>query len=141
MGLWTLHCRQVGMPFRIAHSQFPQQVTPFEPELVAGDRELAERSRATDLRRRKAVTAIRCLFVNDSQILCHETDGRTVLPKADKLRVMNVTARFSPEYGLRKKSLPPQANQASGVEVLRMEAPDTHLALAVCRPTFAAPPQ
>lgn len=71
------------------------------------------------------VTAIHGLFMHASQVLGNEPDRR-VLPKAEKLRVMNVAIRLSAEHGLGKQSFPPQSNKSACVEVLRMQAPDSH---------------
>jgi hypothetical protein len=99
---------------------------PFELELTARDSESTGCSGATDLLGRKTVTAVHCLAVNDPQVLGNEGDGERLLPKPKKLRVMDVSRRLSLEYGLGKKSFPPQSHQPAGIEVLWMEAPDSH---------------
>jgi hypothetical protein len=48
--------------------------------------------------------------MNDPQILSNGTDRGTLLPKPKELRVMDVSARLSLEYGLRKKCFPPQSD-------------------------------
>lgn len=98
---------------------------PFELDLPARNRQAVGRPRTTDLGAIKLVTAIHGLFVHASQVLGNEPDRR-VLPKAEQLRVMNVAIRLSPEHGLGKQSFPPQSNESASVEVLRMQAPDSH---------------
>jgi hypothetical protein len=117
--------------------EFLQQMMPFELELTSRNTELAARPGATDLRRRKTVTAVDCLVVNAPQILGDEADREASLLKPKKLRVTDVPSGLSLEYGLRKQPFPPQSNQPAGVEVLRMQAPDSQCRLPVDRPTFA----
>ena len=83
---------------------------PFELELAAGNSETAKGSRATDLFACKTVTAVRRFLMDRPQVLSNGTDRRTLFPKPKKLRVMDVSARPSLEYGLRKKSFPPQSD-------------------------------
>ena len=99
---------------------------PFELELAARNSETAGRSGATDLRSHEKVTAVHGLSMNAPQVLGNETDGGRLLLKPTKLRTMDVSLRLSREYGLGKKTFTPQSNQSAGVEVLRMQAPDTH---------------
>ncbi len=109
---------------------------PFELKLAARNGEIAGRSGATDLRSRKKVTAVHCLSVNTPQILGNETDGGTSLLKPKELRMMDISLRLSREYGLGKQAFTPQSNQPAGIEVLRMQTPDTHCyLLAVQRPS------
>jgi hypothetical protein len=49
-----------------------------------------------------------------------------LLLKPNKLGVVDVSIRLSPQYGLGKKTFPPQSNQRAGVKVLRMQAPISH---------------
>jgi hypothetical protein len=64
--------------------------------------------------------------VNAPQVLGNEPDGGRSLLKPKKLRMVGVSIRLSLEYGLGKKSFPPQSNEAASVEVLRMQTPDSH---------------
>jgi len=106
---------------------------PFELELAARNSETVGRSGATDLRSHEKVTAVQCLSVNAPQILGNETDRRRLLLKPKKLRMIDVSLRLSREYGLGKKTFTPQSNQSAGVEVLRMQAPDTHYYLSAAQ--------
>jgi hypothetical protein len=101
-------------------------MTPFELQLALRNPEVAVRSGATDLRGRKTVAAANRLAVNDPQVFSNEPDGQRLLLEPKQLRVSDVSARLPLQYGLGKKALPPQSDQAPGVEVLRMQAPDPH---------------
>jgi len=83
-------------------------------------------SGTTDLCSCKTVTAANRLLVNDPQVFSNEADGQRLLFEAKKLRVSNVSSSPPPQYRLGKKALPPQGDQAAGVKVLRMQAPDPH---------------
>ncbi len=99
---------------------------PFELELAACNSEVAGCSGTTDFRAYKMVTTVHCLSVDAPQVLGNESDGRRSLLKPMKLRMAGVSIRLSLEYGLGKKSFPPQCNEATCVKVLRMQTPDSH---------------
>jgi len=99
---------------------------PFERELAARDSEEAGCSGTTDFRADKMVTAIHCLAVNAPQVLGNEPDGGRALLKPKKLGMVGVSIRLAPKDRLGKKSFPPQGNEAAGVEVFRMQTPDSH---------------
>jgi hypothetical protein len=125
MRLRNFQCHQPSVPLRIAGSEFLHQMMPFELQLASRDSEVAARSGATDLRGRKTVTAVDRLAVNDPQVLGNEADWERLLLKPKKLRVTDVSIRLSLEHGLGKKTFPPQGNEPAGVEVFRMQAPDS----------------
>ena len=122
----ALHVAQLNQPLRIADAQFLQQVSPFELKLSTRNGGTAKRAGASDLFRRKAVIATRCFVMNGAQVLSDRTDGRSLCAKPKKLRVMPVALRLAAEHGLREKRFAPQGHQSSSVEVLRMQAPETH---------------
>ena len=124
--LWPFNFLQHGPPPRIACSQFFHQVMPLERKLAIGNSEVAGRPGATDPFGRKTVAADHCLPVNDSQIFSDKPDWKRLLLKPNKLGMVGISIRLSPENGLGKKSFPPQGNQPAGVEVLRMQAPNSH---------------
>jgi hypothetical protein len=51
---------------------------------------------------------------------------RRRLGKAGELRMIPVAARQAGEHGLCKQGLAPQGNEAFGVEVSRMNGPESH---------------
>ena len=122
----ALHSRQLGPPLRIACSKFFHQVMPLEFELAARNREVAGSSGGIDLLGHKTVTTVHRLSVYDPQILRDESDWKRLLPKPNKLWVVDISTRLSRKYGLRKKSFPPQSNQPASVKVFRMQAPNSH---------------
>jgi len=124
--VWVFHHLKTGPPLRIAQCKFLHQVMPFEPKLATGNIEAAGRARATDLGGIKTVTPGHCLLVNNAQILGNGADGRRLPQKPNKLGVVHVSFRLSHENGLGEKTFAPQGNETSGIEVLRMQTPDTH---------------
>jgi len=122
----ALQFAELSEPLRIADSQFPEQVLPFELELSARNREPAERASPSDSLGRKRIAARHCFLVHDAQVLGNATDRRIVCAEPQQLRVMSIPLRLASQHSLRKKRFAPESDESSSIEVLRMQTPDPH---------------
>ena len=111
---------------QIAATQFVEQMLPFALELPACNGETARRARNGDPLGREAIAALPGLFMNRAQILADATDRRRVRAKPKELRMMLVAPRLAPEHGLCEQRFPPESHESLSVEILRMQAPNSH---------------
>jgi hypothetical protein len=110
----------------IADCELRQQMIPLVQELTARNCDVTNASRPTDLPRCKRVSATRAVRVNATKILRDRATRRHLSAESMQLRVLRVSVRAKAQYGLRQERLPPQRNEAAGVEVLGMHGPQPH---------------
>lgn len=79
-----------------------------------------------DASRVEGVTARGGLGRDGAKVGADECRGIGGGLKALELRVTCVAARATEEHCLRKEGFPPEGNQAGGVEMTRMQGPETH---------------
>ena len=127
---WVRRWRPDGglarVPLRRARSQLRHQMAPFEVELAARHRDPAGGPGGSDLRGIETVASLDRFFVNGAQELGNEPCGLRLLPKPEELRMADIPGRFAPQHRLGEERFPPQGNQPPGIEMLRMETPESH---------------
>jgi hypothetical protein len=107
-------------------SQLGLQATPLVFELADGFRKTHSSTWATELRAVEGEAATLRLGVNMKEICVDECDGVWLGLKTAKLGMMAIAARTTEKHLTSKERLAPERREALGVEVARMDGPESH---------------
>ncbi len=111
---------------RAAAAELSLQVTPLEFALADGLGETPSGTRACELRAIEGVAATQRLGVNVKEVGVDERDGVRPVPEAVKLGMMAVAARPAEKDLTSEERFPPERRETSGIEIPRMEGPESH---------------
>ena len=100
------------------------EVPPLVLELAAGHREDRARAHGADAAAVEAVAAAGGLVGDAGEVLVDGRDGSAGGAEALELRVVAVAARPAAQNGAGEQALAPEGDEAPGVEVRGVEAPD-----------------
>lgn len=119
----TLNCFK---PRRRAHAQFVHEMRPLVLELASRDDEQFDITASADFPGVEAIAAPIGFEMYGAKIGGDMFARRCRLGKAGELRMIPVAARQAGEHGLCKQGFAPKGNKAFGVEVSRVEGPESH---------------
>jgi len=106
------------------------QVTPLEFELADGFEKTHASTRATELRAVESEAAKHGLGVNVSEVGVDECDRVRPGLKAAKLGMMAIAASATLKDLASKERFPPERCKALGIEISRVDGPESHEALS-----------
>ena len=111
---------------RRAAFEFHLQVLPFVPQLTLGFIQSDDGANPRDFLTVEPVTAPRGFFVDGLQKCRHRGDRIRLRLKADQLRMMPIAPGFPAQNFLREQRLAPECNEPFGIEIFRVQSPQTH---------------
>jgi len=117
----------ITVPRRRSTPEFATEVLPLVEELPFGLRDTSIRTfRCDDESCVERIASGLRLLGYDTKVTgdaCHRVGGGA---KTLQLRVTRVAASATEKHRLRKKGLAPQCDEAGGIEMARVESPETH---------------
>ena len=102
------------------------QVTPLEFELADGFEKTRASTRATELRAVESEAAAQGLGVNVNEVGVDECDRVRPGLEAAKLGMMAIAASATLEDLASKERFPPERCEALGIEISRVDGPESH---------------
>ena len=126
MRRWNFYRRKSAQPFRVALPQLSFQVPPFVKQLAARFLDSPAGSPTPDFPSIKFVFAFHGFVVDGFQVGRQSRRWIFRFRKAEKLRMMFVTARRAAKNLLRQQRLAPERDQSARVEIFRVERPESH---------------
>jgi hypothetical protein len=120
------HAGKAPPPGAVTRRHLLSEVAPLVRDLPCCCGQPQPPPRRTYFRAIEGVTPSRRLIVHASKILVDRTAWVWALTEASQLGMTAVANRPSSQHGLRQQSLAPQGHQASSVQVLRMQCPQSH---------------
>ena len=107
-------------------AQLGLQVTPLVFELADGFRKTHPSTGATELRAVECKAATLRLSVNMKEVGVDECDRIWPSLKTAKLGMMAIAARTTEKHLTSEERFPPERREALGVEVARVDGPESH---------------
>lgn len=115
--------RRRSIELDVARAQFRAEMLPFECELAARNADANLHVTSANLRSIERVAAPVRFVGNAGEVL---PDQAACSTEALELRMARVSLGLAGEHGLREKTFTPERNEADGIEILRMNGPETH---------------
>src|ERR1043166_9634674 len=126
MRLGRLHATDTAISFRGTQPPLCAQMVPFVEQLPSRLGDCIRRAQHRDFRRIEMIAALHRLLRQRSQEGRNRRSGFGVRLKTDELRMMPVALRRPGENLLCEQILAPGGDEAFGVEVLRVQRPESH---------------
>ncbi len=99
---------------------------PFEEQLAPRLHQLGRGLPRDDFRFVELIAATRGFVGHSAEVGGNQSEWFSVLPKPRQLRMTCVSSRLAGDDFLSEQTLPPQGDQSLGVEILRVNSPETH---------------
>jgi len=100
---------------------------PLIGDLLGRGRDRLDNTQWANLTSVEGIAARGCLRMNSCKIRIDSATGFCVCLKALQLRMVPIASCLSAQYRLCQKRFAPQRHQALRIEVLRMDAPESHV--------------
>jgi hypothetical protein len=146
VGVRALNALQGASERRAPAAELGLQVTPLEFELAGGFEKTRASARAAELRAVEGEAATHRLGVNVSEVGVDERDRVRPGLEAAKLGMMAIASSATLKDLASEERFPPERREAPGIEISRVDGPESHDAFLVSprissSPASVAPPQ